>query len=70
VLAFVGAFVWLLALVLVLVNGRYPEGMWRFLLGIVRWESCVLAYLASLVDRYPPFVLQTGSASSAAPSTG
>jgi hypothetical protein len=43
--------------------------MWRFLLGIVRWEACLLAYLASLVDRYPPFSLETGSVSRAAPSS-
>ena len=58
--------VWLIAIVCVLISETYPEGMWRFLLGIVRWEACVLAYLASLVDRYPPFTLQTAPMSSAA----
>lgn len=58
-LSFVGAFVWVVGIVSVLVSETYPEGMWRFLLGLVRWEACVLAYLASLVDRYPPFSLQT-----------
>lgn len=65
-LTIVGAFVWFVAVVLVLVSETYPESMWRFLLGIVRWEACVLAYLASLVDSYPPFSLQTAPASSAA----
>lgn len=68
ILTFIGAIVWMIALVCALVGGTYPEGMWRFLLGIVRWEACVLAYLASLVDRYPPFALQTASVSPAAPS--
>jgi hypothetical protein len=63
VLTFVGAFVWAIAVVCVLVNETYPHGMWRFLLGIVRWQACVLAYLASLVDRYPPFSLHTATAS-------
>jgi Domain of unknown function (DUF4389) len=67
--AFVGAIVWVVAVVLVLVDERYPESLWRFLLGIVRWEACLLAYLASLVDRYPPFALATGSVSHAAPSS-
>jgi uncharacterized protein DUF4389 len=67
-LLLVGAFVWLLAVVLILVNERYPESAWRFLYGIVRWEANVLAYLASLTDRYPPFALQNGS-QSAAPSS-
>jgi hypothetical protein len=65
-LTFVGALVWMVAVVCVLVSETYPEGMWRFLLGIVRWEACVLAYLASLVDRYPPFSLRSESAASAA----
>lgn len=68
-LVFVGAFVWLLALVLVLVNETYPESAWRFLCGLVRWEAYLFAYLASLTDRYPPFTLETGSVSSPAPSS-
>lgn len=68
ILVIVGAFVWLLAAVLVLVNERYPDGAWRFLCGIVRWEANVLAYLASLTDRYPPFSLEGTSVFSAAPS--
>jgi hypothetical protein len=65
----VGAIVWLLAVVLVLVNERYPDSARRFLCGIVRWEANVLAYLASLTDRYPPFSLAGSSLSSAAPSS-
>jgi hypothetical protein len=69
ILTFVGAIVWVIAVVLVLAKENYPDSLWRFLLGIVRWEACLLAYLASLVDRYPPFGLETGSASPAAPSS-
>jgi hypothetical protein len=69
ILVFVGAFVWLLAVVLVLVNERYPESAWRFLCSLVRWEANLFAYLASLTDRYPPFTLETGSVSSPAPSS-
>jgi uncharacterized protein DUF4389 len=68
ILAFVGAIVWVIAAVLVLVNERYPDSLWRFLLGLVRWEAWLLAYLASLVDHYPPFTLETGSVPRAAPS--
>jgi Domain of unknown function (DUF4389) len=68
-LVFVGAFVWLLAVVLVLVNKRYPESAWRFLCSLVRWEANLFAYLASLTDRYPLFRLQTHLVSSAAPSS-
>jgi Domain of unknown function (DUF4389) len=69
ILTFVGAIVWVIAVVLVLVSENYPDSLWRFLLGIVRWEACLVAYLASLVDRYPPFALETGSVSPAAPSS-
>jgi len=69
VLAFVGAIVWVVAAVLVLINETYPESLWRFLLGLVRWEAWLLAYLASLVDRYPPFALETGPLSPAASSS-
>jgi hypothetical protein len=62
ILGFVGAIVWVIGVVLVLVNERYPESFWRFLLSLVRWEAWLLAYLASLVDRYPPFRLETGPA--------
>ena len=65
ILVFVGAFVWLLAVVLVLASERYPESAWRFLCGLVRWEAYLFAYLASLNDRYPPFTLETGSVSPA-----
>ena len=69
ILAFVGAIVWVIAVVLVLLNERYPESLWRSLLGLVRWEARLLAYLASLVDRYPPFTLETGSVPPVAPSS-
>jgi hypothetical protein len=69
ILGFVGAIVWVIAVVLVLVSESYPGSLWRFLLGLVRWEACLLVYLASLGDRYPPFTLETGSVSRAAPSS-
>jgi Domain of unknown function (DUF4389) len=69
ILTLVGAMVWVIALVIILVDEKYPESLWRFLLGVVRWEACLLAYLASLVDRYPPFALETSSVSRAAPSS-
>lgn len=62
ILAFVGGIVWLIGVLLVLADESYPESLWRFLLGLVRWEASLLAYLASLVDEYPPFTLETGSA--------
>lgn len=70
ILAFVGAIVWVIAVVFVLVHERYPDSLWRFLLGLVRWEACLLAYLSSLVGRYPPFALETGLLTPAAGTNG
>ena len=69
ILMFVGAIVWVIAVVLVLVEERYPESLWRFMLGLVRWEACLLAYLTSLVDSYPPFALETDPVAPTAPSS-
>ena len=68
-LVLLGSIVWFFGLVLVLVSERYPESVWRFLCGIVRWEANVLAYLASLTDQYPPFALEGDSVSSRALSS-
>jgi hypothetical protein len=56
-LGLVGALVWLIAAISILANEHYPETLWNFQLGIVRWQARLLAYLASLVDAYPPFAL-------------
>lgn len=69
ILGFIGAIVWLIGVVAVLIGESYPESLWRFLLGLVRWEAYLLVYLASLVDDYPPFTLETGPVSPAAPSS-
>ncbi len=69
ILGLVGAIVWLIALLLILINENYPESFWRFQLALVRWEAWLLAYLASLVDRYPPFRLETGPTAPAVPAS-
>ena len=50
-------FAWLAALVAVVVTGRWPEGLWDFLVGYLRWTLRVNAYALLLTDRYPPFSL-------------
>ena len=61
ILLFVAGFAWLIAAVCVLVSERYPDGLWRFLCGVVRWEARLFAYLASLVEHYPPFTLESAA---------
>jgi hypothetical protein len=68
VLTWVGTIVWVLAMIRVSFTGNYPESWWSFLCGIVGWEARLIAFLASLVDRAPPFALAPGSVSGPAPS--
>jgi hypothetical protein len=58
-------FLWLAALLCVifawfaiLFTGRYPRGLFDFVLGVFRWTTRVLGYAFVLVtDEYPPFRL-------------
>ncbi len=52
--------VWVVAAVSILAGESYPPRLWRFQRGVVRWQARLLAYLASLVEPYPPFRLDTG----------
>jgi hypothetical protein len=59
------AFLWLGALVVVIVawfailfTGRYPRGLFDYVVGVLRWHNRVVGYAFILVtDRYPPFRL-------------
>ena len=42
----------------VLLSGRYPDGLWTFGEGVMRWGLRLEAYLLLLHDEYPPFSLQ------------
>jgi hypothetical protein len=59
-LGIVSSLVWLIAAISILFNERYPERLWNFQSGVIRWEARLLAYLASLVDAYPPFSFDRG----------
>jgi hypothetical protein len=54
---------WLFALVAIvvawfaiLITGRYPRGLFNYVVGLLRWSIRVSAYMYLLVtDEYPPF---------------
>ena len=52
-------FVVIIAWFAILFTGRYPQSLFNFLEGVLRWSNRVYAYAFILVtDRYPPFSLE------------
>jgi hypothetical protein len=52
--------VWLVAGPSILVTGNYPGSLYAYQRGVNRWQARLFSYHTSLVDRYPPFRLDTG----------
>ncbi|HEX6058895.1 MAG TPA: DUF4389 domain-containing protein [Gemmatimonadaceae bacterium] len=52
------AFTTVVAWFAILLTGRFPEGLARFGVGVLRWNTRVEAYLLLLRDEYPPFSLE------------
>ena len=47
----------LIAWFFILVRAQYPQGLYDFGVGVLRWNTRVEAYLLLLHDEYPPFSL-------------
>ncbi|MGD9933586.1 MAG: DUF4389 domain-containing protein [Dehalococcoidia bacterium] len=52
----------LIAWFAILFTGKYPAGMYGFVVGYLRWSSRVGAYTALLTGTYPPFALDDSMA--------
>ncbi len=61
ILVFLGIAAWvciIIAWFAILFTGRYPKGLFEFVVGVLRWAFRVEAYAFLLVtDKYPPFSL-------------
>jgi hypothetical protein len=57
IVLYIGAFfVVIVAWFAILFTGRFPRGLFDYLVGVGRWHNRVTAYAFTLVtDRYPPF---------------
>src|SRR5690349_19454419 len=58
VLGIGAVFVAIISFFAVLFTGRYPEGMFNYMVGVHRWAYRVTAYTFLMVDPYPPFTLE------------
>jgi hypothetical protein len=50
----------LIAAIAMLFTTRYPAGLFDLVVGIDRWSYRLVAYVALMTDRYPPFRLDQG----------
>ncbi|MFC1967175.1 DUF4389 domain-containing protein [Chloroflexota bacterium] len=51
---------WIIAWFAILFTGRYPKGLFDFIIGVMRWGFRVGAYALLLItDKYPPFSLES-----------
>lgn len=57
VLGLAASIAWIIAFFAVIITAKWPDGLRGFVLGYMRWNLRVNAYLFLLTDEYPPFSL-------------
>ncbi len=57
-LLIVALFAWIIAWFAILFTGRFPRGLFDFIVGVTRWSLRVNVYANLLRDEYPPFSLK------------
>ena len=56
-LQFVGIIAWWMSTWAILFTGRYPRGLFKLNVGVLRWYMGYYTYLFSLYDEFPPLDL-------------
>lgn len=56
-LGFIAFFLVFAAGFAVLFTGKYPAGIYKFVVGVQRWSMRVTLYAQFMTDEYPPFSL-------------
>lgn len=57
-LAIASLVVMVIAFFAILFSAKYPESLFQFTVGVMRWGQRVQAYILLMTDEYPPFSLQ------------
>ena len=55
VIGIVAQIVMIVLWIVIIITGKRPDGLARFLVYVLRWSTRVNAYLSLLTDEYPPF---------------
>jgi hypothetical protein len=57
-LNYVWAALWVIVGIVILLTGKYQRDLFRFVVGIMRWNVRTTGYLMLATDKYPPFSLE------------
>ncbi|MHB8575886.1 MAG: DUF4389 domain-containing protein [Dehalococcoidia bacterium] len=70
ILIVVAMIVMLIAWFAIIITGKYPRGLFNFMVGVSRWGHRVNVYANLLTDAYPPFSMAPTGASNQGFATG